>query len=403
MAQTPRRCPAGQAIGSTPARIVRVPQSIVDRRVTKIAYVVHDLNDPAVPRRVRMIQAGGGAPVVIGFHRGEAPVTSMTGAPVIDLGQTADAQLAQRAVAVVRNLLHPGRMLAAAAGADIVIGRNLEALALARRVARANPGARLAYECLDIHRTLLGRSMGARAIQAIEARLLAAIDLLIVSSPAFVRDYFTRRPTLTAPVLLAENKLLAIDGAAPAPRAAPSGPPWVIGWLGNLRCRRTFAILRDLAARHDGRVEVRIAGRPSPAEFADLPAEAAAAPHVRYLGPYTAAERPEIYAECHFAWAIDYLEEGLNSRWLLPNRLYEAPSFGTVPIALSSVETGRWLEAHGAGLLIDDPATDLDRLFAGLDMTGYSRMRAAVEAIPREALVAGEADCHSLMAALAGR
>jgi succinoglycan biosynthesis protein ExoL len=350
-----------------------------------------------------MMQAGGGAPVVIGFHRGEAPPTSMTGAPVVDLGRTADARLAQRAVAVVRHLMRPGRMLAAAAGAEIVIGRNLEALALARRVARANASARLAYECLDIHRTLLGRSTGARVIQAIEARLLAAIDLLIVSSPAFVREHFSRRPTLTAPVLLAENKLLAIDGPTLQPRAAPAGPPWVIGWLGNLRCRRTSAILRDLAARQGGKVEIRIAGRPSPAEFADLPAEVEAAPHVRYLGPYSFAERPEIYAGCHFAWAIDYLEEGLNSRWLLPNRLYEAPSFGTVPIALSSVETGRWLAGHHAGVLIDDPVQDLDRLFSALDMPGYLKLRAAIEAIPREALIADLADCEAFVAALAGR
>jgi hypothetical protein len=203
--------------------------------------------------------------------------------------------------------------------------------------------------------------------------------------------------------LLAENKLLAIDGPPPMPGPAPAGPPWVIGWLGNLRCRRTFAILRDLAARHAGRVEIRIAGRPSAAEFADLATEAEAAPHVRYLGTYTAADLPGLYGQCHFAWAIDYLEEGLNSRWLLPNRLYEAPSFGTVPIALAAVETGRWLAAHGAGVLVDDPVADLDALFAGLDTAGYARLRAAVTGIPRDALIAGPADCAALMAALTGR
>jgi len=368
----------------------------------KIAYVVHDMSDPAVPRRTRMLQAGGADVIVIGFRRTTTAPTSIAGAPAIDLGRTADARLAQRAVAVIRNLVRPKRMLDAATGADVIIGRNLEALALAWRIRRANPAARLIYECLDIHRTLLGSGPGARVVQAVEGRLLQAIDLLMVSSPAFVRHYFAKRRTLTAPTLLAENKLLLLDGAPPAPAEPQAGPPWVIGWLGNLRCRRTFTILRDLAARHDGRVQIHIAGRPSPAVFADLEAEAAAAPHVRFTGAYTSADLPGIYAGCHFAWAIDYFEEGLNSRWLLPNRLYEAPSFGTVPIALASVETGRWLAGHGAGLLIDDPA-DLDALLAGLDQPAYASLRGQVSAIPRQAIVAGPADCAVLVAAVAGR
>jgi glycosyltransferase involved in cell wall biosynthesis len=360
------------------------------------------MNDPAVPRRARMLQAGGAELVVIGFRRGTEAPASIAGAPAVDLGRTADARLIQRAFAVLGNLVWPGRMLAAAAGADIIIGRNLEALALARRIRSANPAARLVYECLDIHRTLLGSGAGAKAVQAIEARLLGAIDLLIVSSPAFVRDYFAHRPTLTAPTLLAENKLLALDGPPPTPSAPPSGPPWVIGWLGNLRCRRTFAVLRDLAARQAGRVEILIAGRPSPAEFPDFDGQVAAAPHVRFIGSYSSADLPRIYARCHFAWAIDYFEEGLNSRWLLPNRLYEAPSFGTVPIALASVETGRWLAGHGAGLLVDD-ASDLDAVLTNLDTPDYAAMRARVAAIPRGALVADQADCAALMTALAGR
>lgn len=371
--------------------------------MTRIAYLVHDLNDPAVERRVRMLVAGGAAPVVIGFRRSEKVPATIAGVPAFDLGRTADARLAQRAGAVLRNLVRPAPMLAAAAGAEIVIGRNLEALALAWRVRRASPGARLVYECLDIHRTLLGSTPAHRAVQAAEAWLLRAIDLLIVSSPAFAREHFARRPTLRAPTLLVENKVLALDGPPPTVPARPAGGPWTIGWLGNLRCRKTFDILRSLARRHAGQVEVLIAGRPSPAEFADLPAEAQAAPHVRYLGPYEAADLPGIYAQCHFAWAIDYFEQGLNSRWLLPNRLYEASRFGTVPIALGSVETGRWLARHGAGVVLDDAHASLDPLFSRLDPEQYRTMRAAVAAIPREALIAGQTDCDALVAVIAGR
>lgn len=374
-------------------------------RSPRLAYLVHDINDPAVARRVTMLRAAGADLVVAGFRRDERSPATVAGARVVDLGRTADGALAQRAGKVVTTLLRPTALLDAVAGADVVIGRNLECLALAQRARKALPGARLVYECLDIHRTLLGHSVPARAIQRVEAALLRSIDLLLVSSPAFQREYFAHRPTLTAPTLLVENKLLALDGAPPVAGAPPAGPPWTIGWFGNLRCRRSFDVLSELARSAEGRVRLLIAGRPSPAVFDDFAASVAAAPHCRYVGPYTADQLGGLYGQCHFAWGIDYFEEGLNSTWLLPNKLYEAGSFGTVPIALRSVETGAWLARHGAGLLLDDgdPVGQLAPLLERLDASGYREMRGRVEAIPRADLLADAEDCAALLRAVAGR
>lgn len=369
-----------------------------------IAYFVHDLHDAAVERRVVMLSAGGGDVVVIGFRRRDDAPESIAGAAVVDLGRTGDGRLAQRAKMVIANLVRPARILAAAAGAEIVIGRNLEALALAARVRRATPGSRLVYECLDIHRTLVGESIAARAIQRVEAGLLRAVDVLIVSSPAFVREHFAHRPTLCAMVAVVENKVVTPTKRLSAPVPRPAGPPWTIGWFGNLRCRRTLTVLSALAARLEGRVEVLIAGRPSPAEFDDFEGAVARAPHCRFLGPYRPDDLGGLYARCHFAWAIDYFEQGLNSSWLLPNRLYEASVFGAVPIALHGVETGRWLAAYGAGVLLDngDALAQLEALFATLDEAHYESLGAAIAAIPRDALIADERDCRALMAVMTG-
>jgi len=366
----------------------------------RIAYLAHDLNDAAVARRVRMIRAGGGDPIVLGFHRDTRVPDTIDGARVVDLGRTRDARLAQRAAAVVRNAIMAGRMIEAARGCDVIVARNLEMLVLATRLRRALPQAGLAYECLDIHRMLLGHSRPARAIQAVEARLLGAVDLLLSSSPAFLRDYFAHRPTLHAPSMLLENKVLALDEPPPPPAPAVVGPPWTIGWFGMLRCRRTFSILADLTRRYEGRVQVRIAGRASPAEFPDFEAQVAAVPGFHYHGSYRPEDLPRLYGDCHFAWAIDYFEEGLNSRWLLPNRLYEAATFGAVPIALRSVETGQWLERHGAGLVVDDDLTGLHQTLSDLDRAGYTALRDRVAAIPRTDLIAGPAECEALVAAL---
>lgn len=367
----------------------------------KLLYIVHDLHDSAVLRRVQMLRAAGVELVVAGFRRRDTAPGDLAGAPVIDLGRTQDARFVQRVTAVLRNVALPGRLLAAAKGCDVIIGRNLEALALALRARKAAPRARIVYECLDIHRLLLGTSAPAKLLQAIEARMLARVDLVLTSSPAFERDYFRHRPTLHAPVMLIENKLLVLDGEAPEPSDPRAGPPWVIAWFGMLRCARTFDILAALAARYGGRIQVHIAGRPSPAVFEDFEARVAAVPYVHYFGPYAAAELPRLYQPCHFAWAIDYFEEGLNSKWLLPNRLYEATSFGVVPIALRSVETGKWLDAHDAGLTIDDALERLDAL-ATLSDDAYAALRAEVAALDPSDLIATIKDCRALQDALEG-
>ena len=102
----------------------------------------------------------------------------------------------------------------------------------------------------------------------------------------------------------------------------------------------------------------------------------------------------------HFTWAIDYFEEGLNSAWLLPNRLYEGGLFGSVPIALADVETGRWLAKRGAGVLVGDPVEDLAGALAAMTPERYGDLAARSAAIPLTDLRATTADCVRLVQTL---
>jgi hypothetical protein len=231
----------------------------------KIAYFVHDLNDAAVKRRVEMFRAGGAEVTVLGFRRRADFPSDIHGARVIDLGRTEDARMAQRAGAVLGRVLRPAILLNAAAGADVIIGRNLEAFALAARARRASPRARLVYECLDIHRLLIETSVPARILQAIQARLLRKTDLILTSSPAFVREYFEPSVPDMPPVHLLENKLLTLGeahSAEPAPEhpTPAMAPPWTIGWFGMLRCRKTFDLLAEIVGASEGQIRVLIAG-----------------------------------------------------------------------------------------------------------------------------------------------
>lgn len=370
----------------------------------RISYFVHDVNDAAVARRVVMMHAAGAIVHVIGFTRDERDPDAIDGAQVTIVGRTRDAAMVQRAVAVVKNLLLARTIRDAARNSDVVMGRNLEGLALAWRVRGGRPGRRMIYECLDIHRMLLGRNLASRVIQRIEAALIRQADLLVTSSPAFLREYFSRYGMALPPSLLLENKVLALNGPAQEVREPAVGPPWTIGWFGNLRCRRSFEILTRLAAGMNGKVKVLFAGRPSPAVFEDFAGQALSAPHCEFRGSYTAEDLSGLYGECHFAWSIDFYEEGLNSIWLLPNRIYEAAAHGAVPIALDQVETGRWLSARKAGVVIaGDSEMEMRKILRELDAEAYAALRQAVRHIPQDAVIADRSDCVALMRAIEGR
>lgn len=372
-----------------------------DEPMLRISYWVPDLTDPAVNRRRAMLETGGASIHLVGFHRGNAP--SADGA-VTALGPTFDAAFRQRMAAVARWAARPLALRRMVGAADIVIARNLEMLLLARiaLIGRARP--RLVYECLDIHRLMIGDGLAAKALRMLEGRLMRRAGRLIVSSPAFQRCYFDLHHRSGPPVILVENRLPVIG--SPPPRLAGLSvsrprPPWRIGWFGMIRCRRSLQILAAAAARSGGRVEVVIRGRPSPAVFPDLAAETADLEGVRFEGAYEPEALPRLYSEVDLVWAIDFHEAGLNSSWLLPNRLYEGGAFDRPIIAHEGVETARWLAARGAGVLLKEPETDLETFLNGLDEGAYAAHVEAAQRVPRQDLLCDRQACRALVTALA--
>jgi succinoglycan biosynthesis protein ExoL len=375
----------------------------------KLVYLVHDLGDPAVARRVRMLRVGRIDVTLIGFNRGASPVSDVEGVVPYQLMRTRDGRLAARAGSVVRIAMTLGRWRRLFAGAGVIMARQLEMLALAR-LARScyAPHAALVFECLDIHRLMVGRGVVGIALRSLERRMLRACSLLVVSSPAFISGYFAKNHPTLPPICLLENKVLRAEivaGTADGPiLPAPSCGPWRIGWYGVIRCRRSLDLLADLVRRHPGRVEVIIRGKVAQnlvQIFDDL---VNSAPGLAYLGPYDRSrDLPRLYGDVHFTWAMDFYETGGNSEWLLPNRLYEGGLYQSVPLAYARVETGRWLARQHAGVLLDEPlAESLSAFFDTLDSDGYQAAKQAMHRLPRQAFVYEAEECTAFATRLAG-
>ncbi|QNE04875.1 glycosyltransferase [Croceicoccus marinus] len=365
--------------------------------MTTVGYIVHDLRDMAVARRTSALRKSGIDVLLAGFVRRDASGETRSVPEGLSLGQTIDGKLGLRAVEVFRNVVSPNRLKEEFRNTDVIVARNLESLMIAARVAGDRP---IVYECLDIHRLLLGNGLAGRFIKAVERYLLSRCELIIVSSPAFEREYFAVKPS-SPPVMVIENKVPA-SIASESEAALPNNDgTFTIAWFGMLRCRRSFEVLSRLCKKYDGKLRVLIAGKPSTAEFEDFASMAAKVPNMTFVGPYSAEDLPTLYSQCHFAWTIDWFEEGLNSTWLLPNRLYEAAAFGVVPIALSGVETGQWLKRREAGLIVNDIPSLYKKLEA-LDGDQYGRLASKVVSIPRSDLVKTSSTGDRLAATIKG-
>ncbi|MEP6565837.1 MAG: glycosyl transferase family 1 [Mesorhizobium sp.] len=373
-----------------------------------VLYLVHDVSDPAVRRRIIMLRAGGARVTLAGFRRTANPIADVEGLQPIDLGATRDGRFGQRLAAVAKAAVSMGAKLATMQRPDLIIARNLEMLALARRAKSAFQAiVPIVYECLDIHRLVLRNDTLGKAMRGAERYLARDVKLLVTSSPAFIANYFKPFGQVAAPVELIENKYFEAAPALVDDRLKvenPVAPPWRIGWFGALRCRRSLELLAEFTRRLDGRFEVVLRGRPALSEFPDFHAFVEAEPWLSFRGPYRNPEdMAAIYNEVHFSWAIDFFEEGQNSEWLLPNRLYEGCRFGAVPISMGNTETGRFLNRQDIGILL--PQATPEALVAALgkmEEERFGKLKARVLARNPRTWSYDRNDCRAFVDKLRG-
>ncbi|MGB3337818.1 MAG: glycosyl transferase family 1 [Devosia sp.] len=286
---------------------------------------------------------------------------------------------------------------------DIIVARNLEMLGVANRLRGFWGNAhRLVYECLDIHRLMLRQDRIGQAMRSVEQRLMRHADVLITSSPAFLRNHFHIHGAPSA--LLVENKVfgpgLTDFGRNPVMDEQPD--PMRIGWFGALRCSKSLAVLDALSRHFDGRLEVELRGRPALTQFYDFHRTISASPHLRFGGAFNyPGDLAQIYSGVHFVWAIDFFEEGLNSNWLLPNRLYEGCLNGGIPIALAGTETAAFIERLGIGVVVPDiELQTLVSLFESMTAERIRALAARVAMQNRTTFLCETQECIDLVARL---
>ncbi len=378
----------GPAAGDAPAE--RAAQIEDTQAGLAIAFFGHDAHESTVIKRTQAFAHNGAKVTGFMFARDRAKNMRRVACPVISLGLTVDRNYLARIPKLLVALGVTFKNRRALRDADVFYARNIDMLFLAV-MSRWLSGARVpvVYEALDVQRIFVGDGMVSRVFRWAERALMARSDLLVVSSPEFVSRYFAPVQNYDGPVFLLENKICPHqlpEGVDLSAGVRPEGPPWVIGWFGTLRCRRSLSALSSIAERLGPQVEVHIRGIPSHEDLSETKIETAcaAASNMRYFGSYASPQDlSDIYGQVHFTWGFDFLDAGSNSDWLLPNRVYEGGAFSAVCLARAGTATGRYVEDMGTGRAFSEPIEDsVAEFLANLDTETYRQIHQRVAAKP---------------------
>ena len=236
------------------------------------------------------------------------------------------------------------------------------------------------YDVADIHRLQLSKSIAGRCLRWLERRALKQVSLLVVSSPWFYWEYFAKWLGVPTPVILIENRV-RFDLLQPDMRPTLSGR---IAWNGLLRCQTSAIVLLKCLTSSPQSLYLSLHGTLD--RLGALAPKLLDRPNCLYTGPYDAEALGGLLSASSFVWAVDFAE-GENSKWLLPNRLYEAIAAGLPLIAVDGTATAEVVRRYNIGIVL--PECSVQAVMHALDSCSpeiYASWVANVHAQQRGAL-----------------
>lgn len=370
----------------------------------RLALIALDSSDARVVRRMVGLSANGAEVLGLSFHRDRGALGPPESVTHIDLGRTYDRRYMQRAWAIARATIVMFRHRRTLAKADILYAINFDNALLAAFVWRLIGGRQpLVMEVADVQPAMIGDVVVARLFRGLERLALRQSALLVTSSITFDDNYFRPVQHWQGETLLLENKVYPRSPETQIREKRQPGPPWVIGYFGAFRDRTSWLMIQRIAAVCDGQVTFRLSGFPTFTDESTFRSEVDATPFVEYTGPYNYAEDlSRLYSSVHMSWCFDFDSPTANSRWLLPNRLYESGLFGVPMLSEDGTATGDKVRELGAGWVLEgDIEAELTTLLQHLQPEDWSRRAAEVASLPRE-VFDGEGDYLRLADTLRG-
>jgi len=366
---------------------------------TRLVYFAPEFTETSTIKRVREFLDAGIETVVLGFERGRYNRNHRPEWPHYSLGRTHDRRYASRLFALLIAIPLLIRLRVVLKGAHVFYARNIDQLVLSL-VARAlfNRTTPIVYEILDIQPLFTGRGLPSRVVRWVEKRCLRFVELLVVSSPAFHRSFYSTVQGYRGNWLLLENKLhgscLVRSPTDVSSRLTPARRPWVVGYFGLIRGKATLDLIERIAARLRGRVEFHFRGILTTIDRRRFQETLMRNSNILYGGEYAnPGDLATLYRGVDFAWALDLENVDANSRWLMPCRFYEAGAFGVPCLAAADFEVGKRINELGIGWTFGEPFEDsIVQFFLEMSQEEYEQKRRRLHTLASETFVVTSGD-----------
>ena len=202
------------------------------------------------------------------------------------------------------------------------------------------------YDVADIHPLQLSKSLGGRFMRWLERRALKRVQLLVVTSPWYCWQYYTRWLGIAKPAILIENKVGLSRVNWELRPTLNSG----IAWNGLLRCPTSAMVLLE-CLQTAPKFQLSLHG--SLSRLGAIGQKLIDQPNCLFTGPYDAQSLGPRLAASSFVWVIDFAE-GENSKWLLPYRLYEGVAAGVPLIAVDGTATAEVVCRFNIGIVLPE-------------------------------------------------
>ncbi len=348
----------------------------------------HDAHDARFLKRLRSFRDSGFVVSWIGYDRGretQAINAFLDEFPHLLLGRTFDENYFQRAMislkTLCRFLVTPGILREA----QLHYCTNLENLAVLlflRLVWRLQ--AKVIYEVPDIQPAMLRSNLQGRILRFVERVCLKNVDLLTVTSPAFLTEFLLGKQGYGGPAFLLENKVYFGPGqtVVDTTQSSKGSQLITVGLFGQLKCQRSLRLIGDLARRFSGKLRFVLRG------YCGAGYETAVSDLVKEHGNVTFAGRysyPDdlgsIYGEIDLCWGFDFRAPGGNSKWCLANRIYEAGLYGVPILVEDGTTSGDHVKGLCAGWALPEPL--------GETLTGFFEKISRAELVAKRAFIRG--------------
>lgn len=253
----------------------------------------------------------------------------------------------------------------------------------------------LAYEVADIQRPFVRKDVVGAGVRWVERHCLNRVDLLIVTSPAYIKHFYGPVQGFRGEWFLLENKIypeprdqLPVTVGANKDRVHKGNDEgrWVVGWYGALKCEKSWAIINKIARTIPDKVEFTLGGYPTKLNPDVFFSTIRDVENINYIGEYRHPDDlVNIYRDIDFVWCFDFSNEENNSVWCLSNRVYEGGYFEVPLLGSKGYEVGKFIDKYHIGWTFSEPYTQSIReFFSRLTCDEYMAVRRRYKEIDKD-------------------